>query len=138
MPLIQNGMTPTQAWPSYRSNSSSLGTSGRIWPGERGQWAKSRSCQFCSMIHGRDGMGVVRWAVWWSSGCTLWLLGHEAPDQAECFIFAGEVVQREIAVAAEAVQAVQLKVLFKSGQAEETLKGGFLHLHHVAKAHVIG
>src|SRR6185312_15834116 len=52
--------------------------------------AKSRSCQFCSMIHGRDGMGAVRWAVWWSSGCTLWLLLHEAPDQAESFIFAGD------------------------------------------------
>src|SRR6185437_2232392 len=47
---------------------------------------------------------------------------------------AGEVVQREIAVAAEAIKAMQLKVLFKSGQAEETFEGGFLLLHHVAKA----
>ena len=50
----------------------------------------------------------------------------------------GEIVQREIAVAAEAIEAVKLKMLFKSGQTEETLEGGLFHLHHIAEAHVIG
>ena len=53
-------------------------------------------------------------------------------------LFLCVLIKVEPAVAAETVQAVQLQVLGKIGQAREALERRFLHLLHVGKAHVIG
>lgn len=59
--------------------------------------------------------------VWWELGEAL----------------AGEVVEGEVAVAGEAVEAVEGEVLVELGQAEEALEGGLAHLLYGGEAHVI-
>src|SRR2546430_1929510 len=55
MPLIRNGTTPTQHWPSNVSRGSWPGTRGRMRAGGTGQCANIRSCQTCFIIHGPEG-----------------------------------------------------------------------------------
>src|SRR6266700_876377 len=64
----------------------------------------------------------------------LWtdLLGGHAVE-----FFLGEVIERQVAMAALAIQTMELQMLIKLGQAQEAFQRGFFHAHDVAKAHVV-